>query len=52
MRLLVRINRAGYISLIKKYPNGLPNRLQHFDTWVASWKDPHIRTYHDYFLNG
>ena len=52
MKLLLTINRATSISLIKKYRGGMPNRLQHYDEWVASWKDPHFPTYYDYFLIG
>ena len=52
MRLLARGNRAGYISLIRKHPAGIVNRLQVYDGWVASWKDPHIHSYYDYFYNG
>jgi hypothetical protein len=52
MNLLLHLNKATSISLIKKYPNGLPNRLQQHDDWVKSWKDPHIHTYYDYFYNG
>lgn len=52
MKLLLSISQSMSISLIKKYKHGLPNRLQDFDDWVATWKDPHIHTYYDYYLNG
>jgi hypothetical protein len=51
MQLLVR-NRASYISLIRKHPDGLPNRLEPFDKWVATWNEPNIHSYEDYFRNG
>ena len=44
--------KANYISLIRKYPKGMPNRLEEFDKWAASWNQPHINNYYDYFLNG
>jgi hypothetical protein len=43
--------RSHYISLIKKFPNGQENRLQHFDKWVDSWKDPDVHTYYQHFRN-
>ena len=52
MNLLTIKNKWTYISLIKKYPKGIPNRLEKYDKWVASWKTPPINTYYDYFKNG
>ena len=50
MRLTGRI-RATYISLIKKYPKGMEERLPHFDKWVLTWKNSNIQTYHEIYLN-
>lgn len=44
--------RAPYTSIIAKHPNGIPHRLHRYDQWVASWNDPHCKTYRDYWVNG
>ena len=49
---LSRKPRAMFISLIKKHPRGIENRLQHFDRWVVGWKTPPINSYYDYYHNG
>jgi hypothetical protein len=49
---LLKTARFSYLSIIKKHPNGLGNRLERFDDWTKTWNDPNIKTYHDYFHNG
>lgn len=51
MLRLIRQAQCGYISIVKKYPNGLGNRMERFDQWVKSWNDPHFSTYYDYYYN-
>ena len=34
MNYLTMRLRASYISLIKKHPKGIPNRLERYDKWV------------------
>jgi len=52
MHLIINNSRATYISLIKKCPKGVPSRLEHYDRWVAGWKEQNVHTYYDYFHNG
>ena len=49
---LSRKSRAMFISLIKKHPRGIENRLQHFDKWVLGWNTPPINSYYDHYRNG
>ena len=51
MQVTITRLRANYISLIRKYPKGMKERLPHFDKWVQDWKDPNITTYYGVFLN-
>ena len=48
---LIYTARKGSAYLIKKYPNGLGNRMQLFDEWTKTWNDPNIKCYYDYFHN-
>ena len=48
MRLMKMIGH-GYVSIIKKYPNGLGNRMRKFDEWSLTGKHPEVQTYYDYF---
>jgi hypothetical protein len=41
----------GYVSIIKKYPEGLGNRMRRFDEWSLTGNHPSVRTYYDYFYN-
>jgi len=51
MQLSAQKSRAMFISLIKKHPKGISNRLEPFDKWVAGWKTPPIDSYYDYYRN-
>lgn len=48
---LIYFARRGSAHLIKKYPNGLGNRMERFDEWTKTWNDPNITCYYDYFYN-
>lgn len=39
------------ISIIKKYPKGLGNRMRKFDEWTLTANHPQVKTYYDYFYN-
>lgn len=52
MLRLIKISQRGYVSIIKKYPNGLGNRMERFDEWAKTWNNPQITSYYDYFYNG
>lgn len=49
---LLKKVRFQYISIIKKHPRGVVDRMQRFDQWAQSWNDPNIKTYKDLFENG
>ena len=46
---LIRLGGFGYVSIMKKYPAGLGNRMRRFDEWSLTGNHPQVRTYYDYF---
>lgn len=51
MMQLIRTARRNYVSIVRKYPDGLGNRMERFDEWTKTWNDPNVTSYYDFFYN-